>query len=248
MDMNNNKIIKYENVRNENYRMINFHKNGTIEHMLVHEFETDNGKDYLVVGKSTASIPNIVKEGTGWSNIIAKVVSIYQNNSEMVLNSNETTYYDVANIPNFYLTKEGYDLITHKFLFTNNEIIRTVSVDRQQRGNEMCYMNEYKLLDGSEIEYFRTFDFYEKVYTLRDYEFQNLDIANLSSYVSANFNKCKKVIALAVQDGVLFRQAMEEFFSSGDNLEILNQMVVAIEAINTINAIRERNKNKGKAI
>lgn len=239
----NDNVIKYENIRNENYQMINFHKNGTIEHMLVHEFETDKGKDYLVVGKSTASIPNIVKEGTGWSNIIARVVSMYKNNPEIVLNSNETTYYDVANIPNFYLTKEGYDLITHKFLFTNNEIIRTVSVDRQQRGNAMCFMNEYKLLDGSEIEYFRTFDFYEKVYTLRDYEFQNLSITNLSSYISANFNKCKKVIALAVQEGVLSSEVMEEFFSSSDNLEILQAMVVAIEAINTI-----REKNKGKKI
>ncbi len=239
----NDNIIKYENIRNENYQMINFHKNGTLEHMLVHKFETDKGKDYLVVGKSTASIPNIVKEGTGWSNIIARVVSMYKDNSEMVLNSNETTYYDVANIPNFYLTKEGYDLITHKFLFTNNEIIRTVSVDRQQRGNELCFMNEYKLLDGSEIEYFRTFDFYEKVYTLRDYEFQNLSITNLSSYISANFNKCKKVIALAVQEGVLSSEVMEEFFSSSDNLEILQAMVVAIDAINTI-----REKNKGKKI
>lgn len=239
----NDNIIKYENVRNENYQMINFHKNGTIEHLLVHEFETDNGKDYLVVGKSTASIPEIVKEGTGWSNIVARAVSVYKNSPENVLKNNESTYYEVGNIPNFYFTKEGYDLVTHKYSFTNNEIIRTVSVDRQQRGNEMCYMNEYRFLDGNEFEYFRTFDFYEKIYTLRDYEFQNLSIANISAYISANFDKCKRVIALAVQEGVLPREVMEEFFSSSDNLEILNGMVVAIEAINTI---RERNKNKGK--
>lgn len=229
--MNNDRIIKYENVRNEKYQIVNFHKNGTIEHLLINEFETAAGKDYIVVGKLTSSIPAITKEGTGWTQIVDNVVSRYKTQADSLRKKNDDSYSEVANIPNFFLTKEGYDLITHKFLFTNKEIIRTVCAD--QKGYN-CFDNEF--------ENFRSLDFYEKVYTLRDYEFQNLDISNLMEYTNANFNKCKRVIELAVREGVLPMDVVQEFFSSSDNFQILNSIVMTIEAINTI---REKNKNKG---
>lgn len=230
--MNNDEIIKYENVRNENYQMINLHRNNDIEILLVHEFETDKGKDYIVVGKSTAGIANTTKEGATWCNLISEVVSTYKNIGTVSVD-NEKIYNKVENIPNFYFTKEGYDLITNRHSYTNNEIIRTVGL--VSAGNSSY--KDYTILKYG-IEYaFMLFDDLEKIYILRPEDLKKMNFLNIMSFVGANLNKVKKFIYF--NDNFSDYVRLSLFNYSGvsiltDGLEFLKSAVSTIDAYNLI--------------
>lgn len=244
--MNDNRVIKYENVRNESYQMINLSKNGVLETLLVHEFETDRGKDYLVVGQSKAGIHNINKEGIGWCNIISNVVSAYKNSPKTVLESNESTYYNVANIPNFYFTEEGFDLVSHKYVFTK-DIIRTVYLDK----NVNSVYNNYGSFDGNPDTKFMSFEYLEKNYTIKLEEYSKFDLETFVKYARANFIHLRNVYfsspykneendkELLSVDGV-DRNKLEE--------QILYNLIMVIEAYNTLkNApIKEQMHNRKK--
>lgn len=228
----NDNIIKYENVKNESYHMINFHKNNDIEILLVHEFETDKGKDYIVVGKSEAGLPNATKEGATWCNLISEVVSMYKTDST-VLENNVDTYQKVENIPYFYFTKEGYDLITHRFLYTNNEIIRTVGL---VSAGGLSY-KDYQVLKYNAGYEFMVFNDYEEQYILRSEELDNMNFFNMILFIKANLNKVKKYISF--NDRYSDYVCMTLFNSAGlsaptEFLKFLKSSVNTIEDYNLI--------------
>lgn len=230
--MNDNVVIKYENVRNENYKLVSFNKNGTIEHLLIHEFETDRGRDYLVVGKSMAGISSINKEGATWCNLVSEVVSIYKTDST-TLENNDETYQKVENIPYFYFTKEGYDLITHRFLYTNNTINKTIGL--VSAGN-MAY-KDYQVLKYNSEYAFISFNDYESRYILRPEELENIDFGNMMIFIKANLNKVKKYIDFDNKYSDYVRTIL--FNSAGisappDFLNFLSSAVTTIEAYNKI--------------
>lgn len=236
--MNNDKIIKYENVRNENYQMINLHKNNDIEILLVHEFETDKGKDYIVVGKSIAGIAETNKEGATWCNIISEVVSAYKNDTD-VLENNFDTYQKVENIPYFFLTKEGYDLITHRFLYTNNEIIRTIGL--VSAGN-LAY-KDYQILKYDSKYAFMSFNDYENSYILRPEEFENMNFFNMISFVKANLNKVKEFISSNDIYSDYVRNISFNYAGFSIPTDGLKFLKSAVNTIDTYNLIQKDNTN-----
>lgn len=242
--MNNNEIIKYENVKNEHYYMINLHRNNDIEILLINEFETDKGNDYIVVGKSTAGIANKNKEEATWCNLISEAVSAYKTDST-VLDNNEDTYKKVANIPYFYPTKEGYDLITHKFLNTNNEIIRTVGL---VKSGDSSY-KDYTVLKYNNEYAFMSFDDYDKIYLLHPEEFEKMNLQNMVSFVRANLNKVKLFINFNNNYSDYVRMSLFNYSGvsiSTSGLEFLKSLVNTIDIYNgmrkgDINVIKSRN-------
>ncbi len=225
-----NDIIKYENVRNEKYYTINLNKNNNIEILLVHEFETDKGKDYIVVGQLKVGISDVNKEGATWCNIISEAVSAYKNDSS-VLENNEDTYQNVFNIPHFYLTKEGYDLITHKFLNTNNEIIRTVGL--VTAGN-LSYKDYTVLKHGNEYA-FMGFDDYDKLYIMRPEELENMAFQDMVSFVKINLNKVKRFINFNNNYSECVRISLFNYSGvsiSTDGFEFLKSAVNTIDIYN----------------
>lgn len=236
-----NRIIKYENVRNEKYYMINLHRNNDIDILLIHEFETDKGNDYIVVGESKAGITNVTRESATWCNLISETVSAYKTSA--ILDNNEDTYQKVVNIPSFYLTKEGYDLVTHKFLFTNNEIIRTVGL--VTAGNSSY--KDYEVLKYDNKYAFMSFDDYDKIYILRPEELENMSIQSMVLLVKNNLNKVKRFISFNnnYSDYVrisLFNYSGVSISTSG--LELLKSVVNTIDIYNNMRKENIETKKK----
>lgn len=225
-----NRIIKYENVRNEKYYMINLHRNNDIDILLIHEFETDKGNDYIVVGESKAGITNVTRESATWCNLISEAVSAYKTDTT-VLDNNEDTYKKVANIPRFYPTKEGYDLITHKFLNTNNEIIRTVGL---VKSGDSSY-KDYTVLKYNNEYAFMSFDDYDKIYLLHPEEFEKMNLQNMVSFVKANLNKVKCFINFNNNYSEYVRFSLFNYSGvsiSTSGLEFLKSLVNTIDIYN----------------
>ncbi|MCI9435446.1 MAG: hypothetical protein HFI86_09315 [Bacilli bacterium] len=225
-----NRIIKYENVRNEKYYMINLHRNNDIDILLIHEFETDKGNDYIVVGESKAGITNVTRESATWCNLISEAVSAYKTDTT-VLDNNEDTYKKVANIPRFYPTKEGYDLITHKFLNTNNEIIRTVGL---VKSGDSSY-KDYTVLKYNNEYAFMSFDDYDKIYLLHPEEFEKMNLQNMVSFVKANLNKVKCFINFNNNYSEYVRLSLFNYSGvsiSTSGLEFLKSLVNTIDIYN----------------
>lgn len=236
--MNNGKVVKYDNVKNENFSIFNFNNNGKMEYMLIHDFDTEYGKDYLVIGKFVGDMTDISKNAAVYKEIIKSVITKYKDNKEEIIKYNGDKYYEANIIQNFLFTKEGYDLISHKFLFTNGEILKTIVVEQQEYNGQMYYSNEYHSISDDKKEDFMPFDYYEKYYTLRQEEFQNLDINNIFAYTRANFYKIKNVMAASE----VLHSSFREIKGSINDLEALNIMVEAIEAINTLNEKQRNNQ------
>lgn len=234
--MEETNVVKYENVTNEAYNIITFNNKRNLEYMLVHDFDNEFGKNYLVIGKFTKDITTISKDGAVYREIIKKVISKYKDDKQELFKCNSDKYYEATIIQNFLFTKEGYDLVTHKFLFTNGEILRTIKIDQQDFDNTKYYANAYHYVNSNVDDVFMPFDYYEKYYTLRQEEFQNLDINNIFAYTRANFAKIKNVIEMSSVLNPEFR----EINGSANDLETLGIMIGTIEAINTL---REKRKN-----
>ena len=210
----NNNVINYKNVYSEEYNIISFNNNGKLEYLLVHEFDNNLGHNYLVIGKFTQNIQNIKVDGVIYKNTIKRVIEKYKYNYKELLKNNTYKYYEVAFLKNILFTKEGYDLITHKFLFTNNEIIRTIKIEQNNVDGINYYTNKYYSLEDEQNDSFKEFDYYEKFYTLRKEEYENLEINNIFNYVKANYYKIKNIVLL------------EEF-----EMDILKIILEAIEKI-----------------
>ena len=137
------KIVNYNNIRNEQFNIVNFNNNGNLEYLLVHSFENDLGNDYFVIGKFNGDVASILKDGNVYKEVIKKIILKYKSERENILENNSDKYYEISLIHNFLFTKEGYDLVTHKFLFTNNEVIKTVEIEQQNINNVKYFKNNY---------------------------------------------------------------------------------------------------------
>ena len=233
------KIVKYDNIKNEQFNIINFNNNGNLECLLVHSFQNELTNDYLVVGKFNGDVASILKDGNVYKEIFKKVVLKYKNERESIFVDNSDKYYEIALINNFLFTKEGYDLVTHKFLFTDNEIIKTVEIEQQNINNIQYFKNNYYFLENSKY-CFQLFDIYEKYYTLRKEEFERISLNNIFSYVSSNLKKVSNLVLLAKSLNVEDNE-INSFYSDFELLNVLSKF------INDINALMiKRQKSNAK--
>lgn len=233
------KIVKYENIRNEQFNIVNFNNNGKLEYLLVHSFENDLGNDYFVIGKFNGDVASILKDGNVYKEVIKKIILKYKSERENILENNSDKYYEISLIHNFLFTKEGYDLVTHKFLFTNNEVIKTVEIEQQNINNVKYFKNNYYSIDNIK-NVFEQFDVFEKYYTLRKEEFEKISLDNIFSYVRSNLKKVTNLVFLAKSLNIE-NSEINNFYS---DFELLNIMSKYINDINALMLKRKRNEKK----
>lgn len=233
------KIVNYNNIRNEQFNIVNFNNNGNLEYLLVHSFENDLENDYFVIGKFNGDVASILKDGNVYKEVIKKIILKYKSERESILENNSDKYYEISLIHNFLFTKEGYDLVTHKFLFTNNEIIKTVEIEQQNINNVKYFKNNYYSLE-CDVESFQLFDIYEKYYTLRKEEFERISLDNIFAYVRSNLKKVSNLVFLAKSLNVE-NSEINNFYS---DFELLNIMSKYINDINALMLKRKRNEKK----
>lgn len=224
--MNNDNIIKYENVKNEDYKIISFNKSGNPEYFFVHDFENEQGHDYLVVGKYIGKISDLVKRGTVIQATTSVVTNLYKDDPNGLRKYNR---YDAANFSDVLFTKEGYDLVTHKFLFTDGNIIRTVKIDQNDYRNTTYYGNKYSSVSTENDELFKPFSYYETKYMFRQEEHENLSFNNFMDYTYANLKKVKSIISSSE-----LRDRVDQLTISANEIETMTILVEAIDAFNTL--------------
>ena len=231
--------VKYENVKNEKFSIINFNNKGNLEYLLVHSFENEVGNDYFVIGKFNGDVASILKDGNVYKEVIKKIILKYKSERESILEDNSNKYYEISLIHNFLFTKEGYDLVTHKFLFTNNEVIKTVEIEQQNINNVKYFKNNYYSIDNIK-NVFEQFDVFEKYYTLRKEEFEKISLDNIFSYVRSNLKKLTNLVFLAKSLNIE-NSEINNFYS---DFELLNIMSKYINDINALMLKRKRNEKK----
>lgn len=233
MEKDNNKV-KYENVFNEEYKIINFNQNQNVEYLLVHDFVNDAGPQYIVVGKFIGVATEIKKNSVMTNYLIKNITEEYKNQEKfrniMICNN----YEQLSFLHNFLFTKEGYDLVTHKFLFTNGDISRTIKIEQIRP----YYGNQYSPIIEENNNLFFEFDFLENNHWLNEDEFANLPLNNIIAYVNSNFIKVKNII----ENNRSLQNRVDELIENANRIEKIQIYIGALDAINDYN--QDINKNK----
>ncbi len=93
---------------------------------------------------------------------------------------------------NVIFTKEGYDLITNKFLYTNNELERTVHLKIIKKNNRLYYEKNNDINSLSNL-YFYNINELDARYFFTKTQLNKLNTDDFIKYVSNNVNKINKI-------------------------------------------------------
>lgn len=184
--------LKYINISEEDINQVCFNSGGCKEFVIVHEFTKNDVRDYVVLGK-LKDMPNVLSgvEYVEWLVNIRKLIKNYKTrdtpnnfNFDKFLKSNITS--------NILFTKEGYDLITNKFKYLNNELDRTVKFKTSCREGRLLYeppadANVLSNRNFHGIEYLQNHYFFTKE------QVKKIERINFIKYVKANFNKINNI-------------------------------------------------------
>lgn len=191
-------VIKYENVKDENFSIPVFRNEKRREILVIHQFVNDEKKDYIVIGRFDAEkLKFSIERVKSWLNIIRSLVTNYKSNCKYRKDDYDILLYKLSCAEltqNFEFTQEGYDLITNKFMFTDNVIERTIHIDNYDHNNELVFDNKYEYLVNKDSA-FNNLTYYENNYLFTEKEKARLTLDQILEYTKYNYEKMKKVLA-----------------------------------------------------
>jgi hypothetical protein len=239
-------IIQYQNVTKENFALLNFFMDGKEELLLVHEFMANDKKDYAVIGKIVGDRSKVSRiKILQWVSIIQDLVTNYKTNKKQEQIGYQYSYYKLLlnNITaSVKFTQEGYDLITNKFLFTDNKMERTVNINRQVIKDGLIFDNKYNLINEknriNQQTAFCDIKYYDENYFFTPSEKSHLGMDQALAYIRHNPEKLRK--ALISLDGPWYKNMYKDF--KNKELEMDKFLLQVIDA--KMELQEQRNKTK----
>lgn len=192
----NNTIINYNNVEEEK-NTIYLQKNGDI-YFLVYEYTNGINKDNIIIAKFS------VKPHSNWKDsyiaLAAQLKSLIENYKLKLDIFKKRKIYDIkmnAILPygssdnnvvtNLLFSKEGFDLITNKFMFTDGLIERTIFFDNNSDDYDI-------LIKDDQLELFKPIKEFYFNYYLTDDELSRLTLDQILNYVDYNKTRLENII------------------------------------------------------
>lgn len=229
-----NNFIDYNNV-DEEKSTIYLQKNGDI-YFLVYEYTNGINKDNIIIAKFS------IKHHTDWKDsyiaLATQLKSLIENYKLKFDIFKKRKIYDIkmnAILPygssdnsilnNLLFSKEGFELITNKFIFTDGLMERTVFFDNSKDDYDI-------LIKDNQLELFKPIKEFYFNYYLTDDELSRLTLEQILNYVDYNKTRLENVIITSD------KKYQNEYFSL-DNWQAENYYLASF-----IDALMDFNKNK----
>lgn len=193
------KLIEFKNTTNEDIRILHYLDGSLKELLLVFEYDKNNTKDYILLGKVSGKSSNVTGSNLiEWLVTTRKLINKYKNYKEIKTeNSYEFEKFLNLKLTNDMLfTREGYDLITNKFIYTNFEINRTVEMKINHRDNKIFYEPAWLRDNNDKFNKENFFDIIdlEDNYYFTDFELKNISLNKFIKYMVVNSEKISKLL------------------------------------------------------
>lgn len=189
------KSVNYRNISNEDIAQVCFVQGDHKEIVIMHEFVKNNKKDYVVLGKLKDEQSTLSgMEYVDWLVIARKLITNYKFKS--LPNNFEYEKFLKHNIiSNILFTREGYDLITNKFIYTNNLIDRSIIVKTSCKPDRILYESP---VDGSILSNENFFDikYLDKNYFFTKRQINRMEKRNFVKYIKNNLKKINNIASI----------------------------------------------------
>lgn len=199
---------------------------------IIYEFIKNDVKDYIVIGK-------LLKEYIGdrkiryidWvalTNRLIKNQNLKDDKRTILRNFEYHKFLDHDVTKTILFTKEGYDLITNKFLYTNSEIERTVdfnviySNDGEIRYDVKPFLDKY--LQKEDI-FFKPIEELENNYFLSDSQLKSMSEDNFLRYIKDNQGKLIRLLKANRR----YREEFEKLKTDAERINYLMQIMSIME-------------------